>query len=425
MARAAAAGVPASTTRGRRAGPRATPTSSTRTGSRPRSRRSRPGSRTSSSSGGRTSSSRGARRGSSGRSCGGRGSRSSRPSTWPTRRGSSARARCASSRRGVEIPESVGEPDEPPHVLFVGRLSPEKGIHEFLAATEGLPRVIVGAGPVERARRRSASSRARSSARTTSGRRSCASRRAARATASSRARRWRTAGRWWRRRSAGSSTSTGVLVPPGDVARLREVLEQLLADAAWRAKLGAAARAARTSARGGRGSARRGLRGGAAVKPSLLVHGLRTARPRQLRARALRPLHRRQLGAGPPPPFHPLDGPGRALAVAGVRVAAARRRRPGAPARLPRALRRGRARRRACRATRRAPRRDADGLDRAQPAAPERRLASVHDLDPGGELDRGALARCRSWRRRRCARASGASWSCSAATSRTTCSATT
>jgi glycosyltransferase involved in cell wall biosynthesis len=48
----------------------------------------------------------------------------------------------------VEVPENVAEPDEPPHVLFVGRLSPEKGIHEFLAATEGMPRVIVGAGPV-------------------------------------------------------------------------------------------------------------------------------------------------------------------------------------------------------------------------------------------------------------------------------------
>ena len=35
---------------------------------------------------------------------------------------------------------------------------------------------------------------------------------------------------------------TGVLVPPGDVARLREVLEQLLADADWRAHLGAQAR---------------------------------------------------------------------------------------------------------------------------------------------------------------------------------------
>ena len=49
----------------------------------------------------------------------------------------------------VELPESVGEPDDPPHVLFVGRFSPEKGIHEFLAATAGLPRVIVGAGPVD------------------------------------------------------------------------------------------------------------------------------------------------------------------------------------------------------------------------------------------------------------------------------------
>jgi glycosyltransferase involved in cell wall biosynthesis len=50
---------------------------------------------------------------------------------------------------GVEIPESVGEPDQPPHVLYVGRLSPEKGIEDFLEATEGMPRVIVGAGPVQ------------------------------------------------------------------------------------------------------------------------------------------------------------------------------------------------------------------------------------------------------------------------------------
>jgi glycosyltransferase involved in cell wall biosynthesis len=49
----------------------------------------------------------------------------------------------------VEVPESVGEPDEPPHVLFAGRLSEEKGIREFLEASEGLPRVIVGHGPVQ------------------------------------------------------------------------------------------------------------------------------------------------------------------------------------------------------------------------------------------------------------------------------------
>ena len=45
------------------------------------------------------------------------------------------------------------------------------------------------------------------------------------------------------------------------------------------------------------------------MKPSLLLHAVRTAQPRQLRARALRPLRRRQLGAGTPPPFRPLDGP--------------------------------------------------------------------------------------------------------------------
>ena len=48
----------------------------------------------------------------------------------------------------VGAPGDVGEPAEPPHVLFAGRLSEEKGILEFLAATEGLPRVVVGDGPL-------------------------------------------------------------------------------------------------------------------------------------------------------------------------------------------------------------------------------------------------------------------------------------
>jgi glycosyltransferase involved in cell wall biosynthesis len=51
---------------------------------------------------------------------------------------------------GVDIPSSVGEPSEPPHVLFVGRLSEEKGILELLEATEGIPRVIVGDGPLRK-----------------------------------------------------------------------------------------------------------------------------------------------------------------------------------------------------------------------------------------------------------------------------------
>jgi glycosyltransferase involved in cell wall biosynthesis len=49
---------------------------------------------------------------------------------------------------GVVVPEHVGPPAEPPHVLFAGRLSEEKGILEFLEATEGLPRAVVGDGPL-------------------------------------------------------------------------------------------------------------------------------------------------------------------------------------------------------------------------------------------------------------------------------------
>ena len=49
---------------------------------------------------------------------------------------------------GVEIPERVGAPAEPPHVLYAGRLSEEKGVLDFVEATKGLERVIVGDGPL-------------------------------------------------------------------------------------------------------------------------------------------------------------------------------------------------------------------------------------------------------------------------------------
>lgn len=48
----------------------------------------------------------------------------------------------------IPVPGRVAEPDDPPHVLYVGRLSPEKGILDFLEASEGMPRVIVGDGPL-------------------------------------------------------------------------------------------------------------------------------------------------------------------------------------------------------------------------------------------------------------------------------------
>ena len=49
---------------------------------------------------------------------------------------------------GVFLPASVPEPDEPPHVLYVGRLSEEKGVRELAVAAKDLPLVVVGDGPL-------------------------------------------------------------------------------------------------------------------------------------------------------------------------------------------------------------------------------------------------------------------------------------
>ena len=49
---------------------------------------------------------------------------------------------------GVEIPHATGPEDEPPAVMFAGRLSPEKRIDVIAAATEGLPRIVAGDGPL-------------------------------------------------------------------------------------------------------------------------------------------------------------------------------------------------------------------------------------------------------------------------------------
>jgi glycosyltransferase involved in cell wall biosynthesis len=49
---------------------------------------------------------------------------------------------------GIELPAEVGEEDEPPHVLYAGRLSPEKGVLDLVAAAGGLSLVVVGDGPL-------------------------------------------------------------------------------------------------------------------------------------------------------------------------------------------------------------------------------------------------------------------------------------
>lgn len=49
---------------------------------------------------------------------------------------------------GLATVDEPGAPDEPPHVLYVGRLSEEKGVRVLAEAAVGLPLVVVGDGPL-------------------------------------------------------------------------------------------------------------------------------------------------------------------------------------------------------------------------------------------------------------------------------------
>jgi glycosyltransferase involved in cell wall biosynthesis len=49
---------------------------------------------------------------------------------------------------GVRVPDEVGRPAEPPEVLYVGRLSPEKNVDTLVAALGDLNLVVAGDGPL-------------------------------------------------------------------------------------------------------------------------------------------------------------------------------------------------------------------------------------------------------------------------------------
>jgi glycosyltransferase involved in cell wall biosynthesis len=149
---------------------------------------------------------------------------------------------------GVELPEALVEPADPPHVLYVGRLSAEKGVEELAWATEGIPRVVVGDGPlrdvvpdavgfVPPAELGKYYDRAAIVV--------CPSRREGYGVV---AREAMAHGRPVVASAVGGlleavdDERTGLLVPPGDIGALRTAIERLLADPALRARLGAAAR---------------------------------------------------------------------------------------------------------------------------------------------------------------------------------------
>jgi glycosyltransferase involved in cell wall biosynthesis len=149
---------------------------------------------------------------------------------------------------GVALPEHVGEPDEPPHVLYVGRLSREKGVLELVEACEGLPLVVVGDGPLRKhvpgARGFVAPAELASHYRAAAVV-AAPSRREGYGVVAREAMAW---GRPVVASAVGGLTDavedgvTGLLVPPGDTAALRGALRRLLGDAELRERLGAAAR---------------------------------------------------------------------------------------------------------------------------------------------------------------------------------------
>jgi glycosyltransferase involved in cell wall biosynthesis len=150
---------------------------------------------------------------------------------------------------GVRLPETVAAPADPPHVLYVGRLSAEKGIRELAAATEGLPRVIVGDGPLRSlvpdtvgfvAPRELGSYFERASVV------ACPSHREGYGVVAREAMAY---GRPVVASAVGGLVDavedevTGLLVPAGDADALRAALERLLGDDELRLRLGNAARA--------------------------------------------------------------------------------------------------------------------------------------------------------------------------------------
>jgi glycosyltransferase involved in cell wall biosynthesis len=150
---------------------------------------------------------------------------------------------------GVDIPLEVGAEADPPEVLFVGRLSEEKGIRELAQATEGLNLVVAGDGPLRDLVPNTHGFVPHDEAQRLIGRAAVVVLPSHREGLPMVLLEAMAHGRAIVATSVGGIPSlvkdgvTGLLVPRGDAQALREAIERLLADRALRRKLGAAARA--------------------------------------------------------------------------------------------------------------------------------------------------------------------------------------
>jgi len=149
---------------------------------------------------------------------------------------------------GVDVPAEVTAPDEPPHVLYAGRLSPEKGVLELVEAARGLSLVVAGDGPLRERVPGALGWVAHDELLRLYGRAAvvaCPSHREGYGIACAEA---MAHGRPVVASDVGGlrdlvvDGETGLLVPPGDVAALRAALERLLADPELRDRVGRAAR---------------------------------------------------------------------------------------------------------------------------------------------------------------------------------------
>ena len=149
---------------------------------------------------------------------------------------------------GVDIPVTVGQSDEPPHVLYVGRLSEEKGITDLVTAAEGLPLVVVGDGPLRDRVPGSVGSVPHDDLGPYYERAAVVCVPSRREGYGVTAREAMAYGRPVVTTGVGGLAEaitdgvTGLVVPPRDTAALRAALERLLSDRALRDALGAAAR---------------------------------------------------------------------------------------------------------------------------------------------------------------------------------------